>query len=486
MNPDLRKKVFRKFKSVIGEKNTRTLQYLPFRLYDTLNKQPRMKVGNCEIVAEHGLFINGWILEGNKAIKSLEIDLGAGKRIELTEFINRIPRLDIQRKYGLSASSKPGFVCFVPFDGNSISLVSRAVLVVNLEGGKKLRKRIRVTTGSNDPLTSIKRVLSAIPSPLPHKRDLFDSAYGPAIKSMWSLRKDKPVGSELVSYNSDLAPTSPDVSLIIPIYGRYDFIEYQLSQFVNDKDMMEYEIIYVIDDPRIRGEIEIVSSTYEKLYGIAFKVLHLERNTGFAGANNAGVLKAKAPLILMLNSDVMPSESGWLRKLLRSSNGTVANSVIGARLLYEDDSIQHDGMQYYSSPFVNHLWTNIHPAKGFPSNVIPVDSRLTEVEAVTGACILVSKANYELLSGLDEDYILGDYEDSDFCIRARKLGLKILMNQHVTLYHLERQSQSLVSADSWKEELTYYNCWQHTNKWDTEIQSLKFERTERELDVSAL
>jgi len=303
---------------------------------------------------------------------------------------------------------------------------------------------------------------------------------------MWSLRKDKPVGSELVSYNSDLAPTSPDVSLIIPIYGRYDFIEYQLSQFVNDKDMMEYEIIYVIDDPRIRGEIEIVSSTYEKLYGIAFKVLHLERNTGFAGANNAGVLKAKAPLILMLNSDVMPSESGWLRKLLRSSNGTVANSVIGARLLYEDDSIQHDGMQYYSSPFVNDLWTNIHPAKGFPSNVIPVDSRLTEVEAVTGACILVSKANYELLSGLDEDYILGDYEDSDFCIRARKLGLKILMNQHVTLYHLERQSQSLVSADSWKEELTYYNCWQHTNKWDTEIQSLKFERTERELDVSAL
>lgn len=334
-------------------------------------------------------------------------------------------------------------------------------------------------------MTSVKKVLSAIPSPLPQKRDLFDSAYGPAIRSMWSLRESNPVGSELVTYNSELVPENPAVSLIIPIYGRYDFMEYQLSQFVNDKGMMDHEIIYVIDDPRIKTEVEIVSSTYEKLYGIAFKVLYLDRNTGFAGANNAGVRKATAPLILMLNSDVMPGEPGWLGKLLHSSNGKIADSIIGARLLYEDDSIQHDGMQYYASPFVNDLWTNIHPAKGFPSNVIPVSSRLTEVEAVTGACILVSKANYESLGGLDEEYILGDYEDSDFCIRARKSGLKILMNRQVTLYHLERQSQSLVSADRWKEELTYYNCWQHTNKWDTEIHSLKSDLKERELDASA-
>ena len=263
-------------------------------------------------------------------------------------------------------------------------------------------------------------------------------------------------------------------------------MEYQLSQFVNDKEMAEHEIIYVIDDPRIKREVEIFSSTYEKLYGIAFKVLYLDKNTGFAGANNAGVLKANASLILMLNSDVMPGQSGWLGKLLRSSNGKVSDSIIGARLLYEDDSIQHDGMQYYSSPFVNNLWTNIHPAKGFPSNVIQVDSRLTEVEAVTGACILVSRANYESLGGLDEEYILGDYEDSDFCIRARKAGLNILMNRHVTLYHLERQSQSLVSSNRWKEELTYYNCWQHTNKWDAEIHNLKSGLKERELDVSAL
>jgi len=60
-----------------------------------------MKVGNCEIVADLGLFINGWIIEGNKAIRSIVIDTGTGDRIDLTDYLNRIPRLDIQRKYGL-------------------------------------------------------------------------------------------------------------------------------------------------------------------------------------------------------------------------------------------------------------------------------------------------------------------------------------------------------------------------------------------------
>jgi len=179
MNSDLRKKIFRKFKSVIGEKNTRTLQYLPFRLYESINRQPRMRVGNCELIADLGLFINGWMIEGNKAIRSIEIDTGAGNKVALTDYICRIPRLDIQRKYGLSANLKPGFVGYVPFEKGVNVVAKRPVLIVNLEDGKKLRKRIKITKNSKDPLTSIRKVLSAIPSPLPQKRKLFDSAYVP-------------------------------------------------------------------------------------------------------------------------------------------------------------------------------------------------------------------------------------------------------------------------------------------------------------------
>ena len=263
------------------------------------------------------------------------------------------------------------------------------------------------------------------------------------------------------------------VSLIIPIYGRYDFIEYQLCQFVNDTDMFNHEIIYVIDDPRILGEVKTVCDVYKKLYKIPFNVLYLQQNCGFAGANNKGVDQATGHYILMLNSDVMPSEPGWLSSLVDSSKDVIDDSLIGARLLYEDESIQHDGMKFYRSPFQNDLWTNTHPGKGLPPEIIKTQSHLTDVEAVTGACVLLSLENFIKLDGLDENYILGDYEDSDLCLRARQKGFSIKLNRLTHLYHLERQSQSLVSADMWKQELTYYNCWYHTRQWNDDIVTLK-------------
>ena len=57
-------------------------------------------------------------------------------------------------------------------------------------------------------------------------------------------------------------------------------------------------------------------------------------------------------------------------------------------------------------------------------------------------------------------------------LAARREGVEILLAETVVLYHLERQSQSLVSSDRWKEELTYYNCWHHTVKWDADIRQL--------------
>ena len=175
----------------------------------------------------------------------------------------------------------------------------------------------------------------------------------------------------------------------------------------------------------------------------------------------------------MLNSDVMPSETGWLSNLLESSVDVIDNSLIGVRLLYEDESIQHDGMRFYKSPFLNDLWTNTHPGKGLPSNIVKTESHLTDVEAITGACVFLTLENYIKLDGLDENYILGDYEDSDLCLKAREQGLSIILNRSIQLYHLERQSQSLVTSDMWKQELTYYNCWYHSRRWGNNIDTLK-------------
>ncbi len=403
--------------------------------------------------------------------------------IPVSTDLKRIPRLDIQSKYGLKAGSQPGFIAYLKNSIKPDLVPKKAKLQISLSSGRKIYRRIRIDHVNGNALPAIRKILSAIPGNLKEKRQCFDEAYGPAIKDIWDQRELPASGGEKITYNDDLATDKPGVSLIIPIYGRFDFMEYQLCQFVNDESMYENEILYVIDDPRIREQVRSASQTYEKIFRIPFSVLYLEKNLGFAGANNAGVKVASGENILLMNSDVMPSESGWLEKFLSTSRGDLANSLIGGRLLYEDDSIQHDGMAFYQSPFVDNLWTNLHPGKGMPTILVngspdslTADQELIDVEAVTGACILMSRENYWKLGGLDENYILGDYEDSDLCMKAHDLGLGIKLNRSVALYHLERQSQSLVSADRWKAELTYYNCWFHTQRWHEKIVAMKQER----------
>jgi GT2 family glycosyltransferase len=237
--------------------------------------------------------------------------------------------------------------------------------------------------------------------------------------------------------------------------------------------MHKVQLLYVIDDPRIDKQVRQAASDLQKIYPIAFDILYLHHNLGYAGANNQGVKHADSNTLLLLNSDVMPIDKGWLKQLLELSANDLETSIIGARLLYEDNTIQHDGMRFFSSPFRNNLWTNVHPGKGLPADLFSTNSVLVDREAVTGACMLLSRQNFLDIGGFDESYILGDYEDSDLCLRARRQGLTIKHAEQVKLYHLERQSQSLVSTDSWKEELTYYNCWYHTQKWSSDISALK-------------
>ena len=474
MNAALRKKIFKKSKSVLGEKRTRQLQNLPHRVINGMKRPPFIKVSNFSVIEGSGFFLTGWLVDSKKPVKSMRVEFSNGLNCNIDESLQRVPRKDIKTRFGLAGNAAhPGFTVNFKQDDFSVSKNCSAKLVLSCSDGTVKRISLSPSFASQNPLEAIKKILNAVPSNSPEKRDLFDNSYGPAIDAIWDLRNKEEVGVDVIEYNVDLQASKPIVSLIVPIYGRYDFIEYQLAQFVNDPYMLCQDLVYVVDDPRIHDEVLSVCEAYEKLYKFPFRVLFLERNMGFAGANNAGVKYAKAPVLLLLNSDVMPAANSWLSHIIDCCSGDIENTIYGVRLVYEDESIQHDGMQYHSSPFVNNLWTNIHPGKGLPSNLFPVTKDDPDVEAVTGACMLMTKSNFQKIGGFDENYILGDYEDSDLCMRFRKEGLRIKMFREISLYHLERQSQSLVTEDRWKAELTYYNCWYHTRKWGSEILDLK-------------
>ena len=84
--------------------------------------------------------------------------------------------------------------------------------------------------------------------------------------------------------------------------------------------------------------------------------------------------------------------------------------------------------------------------------------------SITGACMMLDRKLTERFGGFDEVYVIGDFEDSDLCLRLAAGGLGCAVDPQVQLFHLERKSQAS-SASSWRMNLTIYNAWQHQRRW---------------------
>ena len=107
-------------------------------------------------------------------------------------------------------------------------------------------------------------------------------------------------------------------------------------------------------------------------------------------------------------------ETGWREDI----SGDRCGPAVGAKLLYEDDSIQHAGLYFRQIQERSDSWYNMHYFKGLHRN-FPGASDTREVPAVTAACLLVEKTLYDEVGGLDDGFIQGDFEDSDFCLSDR-------------------------------------------------------------------
>lgn len=251
---------------------------------------------------------------------------------------------------------------------------------------------------------------------------------------------------------------NPAVSIIIPLYGRSDFLQYQISNFSRYQSVSNAEIIYVVDDPAIKKQVLKLAIWAHEIFDICFKVLVLERNVGFGCANNIAVNYCSAKKILLLNSDVLPKDANWLDQMLDHSEKIANLGALGVRLLYEDESIQHDGMAPIQLPGYPGITLNDHPYKGWPVDMSPNTASMEKCNLVTAACMLVEKQRFLEVGGFEPRYFLGDFEDSDLCQKLLAKGYENYIARDIVLYHLERQSQNLVEPGDWKQKLTMVNA----------------------------
>ncbi len=241
--------------------------------------------------------------------------------------------------------------------------------------------------------------------------------------------RDMPESSSL-SENSVItqAPSSQfDCSIIIPVFNRVELTQQCLTALAKVTDGIRYEVI-VVDNASTDETKKLLSAL-----GGDIQIVTNETNLGFAKACNQGAHLSRGKYLVFLNNDTIPL-SGWLENLIQEVETNATVDVVGSKLLYPDDTIQHAGVVFskYFEQTPHHIFA------GAANNLPAVNSR-REFQAVTAACMLVRKETFQKIGGFDEEFVNG-FEDIDFCLKVRQLGKKVVYQPRSCLYHLESQS----------------------------------------------
>ncbi len=294
---------------------------------------------------------------------------------------------------------------------------------------------------------------------------------GPIIGALIERKISKRGQSTPQIYEYGRRPARPKCSVVIPLYGRHDFMLNQLLAFSDDPDFVSgVELTYVIDDHRLVSPIAADAPVFEANFGVPFRTIWSGENRGFSGATNLGVQHSRAPYVLLLNSDVIPVASGWLDRMRSVLAAHPEIGILGARLHHPNGAVQHDGIKFHWDPTLR-TYINRHPGAGLPR---PAPSeKFVMRQAVTGACALMRREVYDSVGGLDENYLIGDFEDSDLCLKVRDKGLEIAcLPLPVTLIHLERQSFTGIGTPRFRDYVVHYNALRHHMRWGSTIAKL--------------
>jgi len=223
---------------------------------------------------------------------------------------------------------------------------------------------------------------------------------------------------------SDSKPVGkPQVSIIIPLYNASALTRACLAAI--DEHTAKHTIELILIDNASTDETPQLLQTLPSIV----KIIRNKKNLGFARACNQGAMAARGEFLLFLNNDTKVT-NGWLDPLLKTIRQP-RTGVVGCKLLYPDDRIQHAGIS-----LINGIPD--HPYR-YEKADHPATCSVTEMDMVTGACFLIPRELFINLRGFDEIYKNG-VEDVDLCLRVRQAGYRIIYQPETIIYHHEGQS----------------------------------------------
>ncbi len=242
-----------------------------------------------------------------------------------------------------------------------------------------------------------------------------------------------------------LPKTLPFVSIIVPTKDKMDVLRCCVDSILQKTEYPNFELI-IIDNQSNQQETHDYLEEIKRHQKI--KVISYDNPFNYSKINNFAVQHSQGEVLLFLNNDTEVITSSWLTEIV--SQVTRAEiGVVGVKLYYPDDTIQHAGVVCGFGAVAGHLfWRLPRNSLGYMGKHALSQNLL----AVTGACMAMRRSVFEELSEFEENTLAVAFNDVDLCLRAYKKGYRILWTPHVELYHYESLTRGRPQTEAEKAQ----------------------------------
>lgn len=270
------------------------------------------------------------------------------------------------------------------------------------------------------------------------------------VKAKVEMRKKPYWGLYHVGY---LLDEDPLVSIVIPNYEHEDVLKTCIDSLYNVNTYKNFEIIIVENNSKKKSTFdyyEQVQAEHENVKVVTWEGTEFN----FSAINNFGAKYAKGQYLLFLNNDTKVIAQEVIREMV----GTCSRKnvgIVGAKLLYQDNTIQHAGVVIGFMGYARHIMNDIEGLKD-PGYMMRAQVNC-DYSAVTAACMMTKKSLFEELHGFDESFKVA-CNDIDYCLRVRKKNYLIVFNSFAKFYHFESKSRG------------YENNLEKVNRFNREVE----------------
>ena len=225
----------------------------------------------------------------------------------------------------------------------------------------------------------------------------------------------------------------PLVSILIPNKDHVADLKKCMDSIEEKSTYRNFEFV-IVENNSIEEETFAYYKEIEKRDNV--RVLYYKEDFNYSRINNFGAKEANGEYILLLNNDTEMIEPDSMKEMLdicmRPDVG-----IVGAKLLFEDNTIQHAGVIIGFGGVAGHAFIGQdRDDNGYFSRIISVQ----DLSAVTAACLMVRRSVFDEVEGLNEEFKVA-FNDIDFCLKVRKAGYLVVYNPYAQFYHYESKSR---------------------------------------------